>query len=647
MLNPARPETCQSGRIWPKAPAPFLDRITRTGIQPGPSGVAEPPPADAPAPGGGQFLSKSYSNQAGTRAYKLYVPSQYRGQPLPLIVMLHGCTQSPEDFAAGTRMNLRAEEHNCFVAYPAQPASANPSKCWNWFRPGDQARGRGEPALIAGITREVMREYSIDEDRVYAAGLSAGAAAAAILAAAYPDLYAAIGVHSGLACGVANDVASAFAAMRQSSPAARRRAAGNSSAKTGYSRIVPAIVFHGDRDATVHPRNGDQVIAQLGETISGLATATERGQAPGGRAYSRTLHRDPSGKAVFEQWVVHGAGHAWSGGSPAGSYTDPLRAGRHRRDAPLLSRTPAEFLNCRSTGKAQISLARSAYRRKSPSGYIVSHSYDQRRDRSMHDIVIRGGTIIDGTGRPAFAGDVAVDGGRIAAVGGKAGPARREIAADGLLVTPGWVDVHTHYDGQATWDPVLAPSSWHGVTTILFGNCGVGFAPVRPHHRDALIDLMEGVEDIPGPVLAEGLKWDWQSFPDFLDALERMPRAIDVAAQVPHHPLRVYVMGDRAIRREPATAEDIAEMRRLTEEAVRAGAFGFTTSRTNAHKTTQGEMVPGRFAEIDELTGIGAGPRRGGRRHLRHEQRFRGRASPSLPGSPGSARKPAARSGFC
>src|SRR5438445_676651 len=225
----------------------------------------------------------------------------------------------------------------------------------------------------------------------------------------------------------------------------------------------------------------------------------------------------------------------------------------------------------------------------------------------MHDIVIRGGTIIDGTGRTAFSGDVAVDGGCVAAIGGKAGPARREIAADGLLVTPGWVDVHTHYDGQATWDPILAPSSWHGVTTILFGNCGVGFAPVRPHHRDALIDLMEGVEDIPGPVLAEGLKWDWESFPDFLDALERMPRTIDVAAQVPHHPLRVYVMGDRAIRREPATAEDIAEMRRLTEEAVLAGAFGFTTSRTNAHKTTQGEMVPGRFAEIDELTGIGAG----------------------------------------
>jgi N-acyl-D-aspartate/D-glutamate deacylase len=225
----------------------------------------------------------------------------------------------------------------------------------------------------------------------------------------------------------------------------------------------------------------------------------------------------------------------------------------------------------------------------------------------MHDIVIRGGTIVDGTGATAFSGDIAIDDGRIAAIGGKAGPARRVIDADGLLVTPGWVDVHTHYDGQATWDPILAPSSWHGVTTILFGNCGVGFAPVRRHHRDALIDLMEGVEDIPGPVLAEGLKWDWESFPDFLDALDRMPRAIDVAAQVPHHPLRVYAMGDRAIRREPATADDIMLMRRLTEEAVRAGAFGFTTSRTNAHKTVQGEMVPGRFAEIEELAGIGAG----------------------------------------
>jgi N-acyl-D-aspartate/D-glutamate deacylase len=223
----------------------------------------------------------------------------------------------------------------------------------------------------------------------------------------------------------------------------------------------------------------------------------------------------------------------------------------------------------------------------------------------MHDIVIRGGTILDGTGAPAVTGDVAIDGDKIVAVGGKAGPAKRIIAADGLLVTPGWVDVHTHYDGQATWDPVLAPSSWHGVTTILFGNCGVGFAPVRKEHRNELIDLMEAVEDIPGTALVEGLSWDWESFPEYLDALARMPRTIDVAAQIPHHPLRVYVMGERGINREAATAEDIAEMSRLTEAAIRAGAFGFTTSRTYSHKTTAGELVPGHMAEEAELAGIG------------------------------------------
>src|SRR5436309_12245254 len=164
----------------------------------------------------------------------------------------------------------------------------------------------------------------------------------------------------------------------------------------------------------------------------------------------------------------------------------------------------------------------------------------------MHDIVIRGGSIIDGSGAPAFTGDVAIAQGRIAAVGGKQGPARREIDADGLLVTPGWVDVHTHYDGQAMWDPLLAPSCWHGVTTVLFGNCGVGFAPVRAQHRGALMDLMEGVEEIPNAVLADGLTWEWESLSDFLDVLERRPRAIDVASQMAHLTLRIYVMGERA-----------------------------------------------------------------------------------------------------
>ncbi len=231
----------------------------------------------------------------------------------------------------------------------------------------------------------------------------------------------------------------------------------------------------------------------------------------------------------------------------------------------------------------------------------------------MHDIVIRGGTIVDGTGAPAFQGDVALDGDRIVQVGGKAGPAKRVVQAEGRLVTPGWVDVHTHYDGQATWDPVLAPSSWHGATTLVFGNCGVGFAPVRNEHQKALIEMMEGVEDIPGITLTEGLKWDWESFPEYLDALERLPRTIDIGAQVAHHPLRVYAMGERAINREMATAEDIELMARLTEEALKAGAVGFTTSRTDQHKTLAGDLVPGRYAEHEELIAIGKAMGRAGR----------------------------------
>ncbi|MCO6419032.1 amidohydrolase family protein [Siccirubricoccus sp. KC 17139] len=223
----------------------------------------------------------------------------------------------------------------------------------------------------------------------------------------------------------------------------------------------------------------------------------------------------------------------------------------------------------------------------------------------MHSTVIRGGTIIDGTGKPGFTGDIALDGDRIAQVGGKAGPGKREIDASGLIVTPGWVDAHTHYDGQATWDSMLAPSSWHGVTTILFGNCGVGFAPVRRKDHAELIGLMESIEEIPGIALAEGLKWNWESFPDYLDALDGMQRTIDIGAQIPHHPLRVYVMGERAIKLERATADDIAEMHRLTLEGMKAGAFGFTTSRTNSHKTPTGGMVPSRYSEIEELMGIG------------------------------------------
>ena len=285
-----------------------------------PDGLAEP--AQAPLDRG-RFLDRSYSNQAGRRAYKLYVPSGYHdGQALPLLVMLHGCSQSPDDFAAGTRMNALAEEHTCLVAYPAQPSSAHFSKCWNWFSPDDQQRGEGEPSLIAGITREVMHDYSVDPHRVYVAGLSAGAAAAVIMGATYPDLYAAIGVHSGLAYEAASGSHSALTVM-QHGGAAPLHLSGGGVPNEGESRpIIPTIVFHGDHDATVHPRNGDQVIAQS-RGATNLQSKAERGQVPGGHAYSRTLHTDANGRPMLEQWVIHGAGHAWSGGSAMGSYTDP------------------------------------------------------------------------------------------------------------------------------------------------------------------------------------------------------------------------------------------------------------------------------------------------------------------------------------
>jgi poly(hydroxyalkanoate) depolymerase family esterase len=282
-------------------------------------GLGRPQPVPAPdiVPDGGQFLSRTYGNAAGTLAYKLYIPSGHEGQALPLLVMLHGCKQSPDDFAAGTRMNRIAEEHRCLVAYPEQSAAANISKCWNWFRPADQQRGQGEPALIAGITRQVMDDYRADPSRVYIAGLSAGAAAAAIMGATYPDLYAAIGVHSGLACGAASDLPSAFAAMREGERALRPRLP----AGDGEGRIVPTIVFHGDRDATVHPENGDRVIAQW-TTATKLHPTVERGEAAGGHSYTRTLHADADGQVLLEHWDIHGAGHAWSGGSPAGTFTD-------------------------------------------------------------------------------------------------------------------------------------------------------------------------------------------------------------------------------------------------------------------------------------------------------------------------------------
>ncbi|HWP66373.1 MAG TPA: amidohydrolase family protein [Candidatus Limnocylindria bacterium] len=223
----------------------------------------------------------------------------------------------------------------------------------------------------------------------------------------------------------------------------------------------------------------------------------------------------------------------------------------------------------------------------------------------MHDLVIRGGTIVDGSGAPPRTGDVAVRGERLVQVGGHAGAARREIDAAGCMVAPGWVDIHTHYDGQVTWDPLLTPSCWHGVTTVVMGNCGVGFAPAKPDRHAWLIGLMEGVEDIPGTALAEGIRWQWETFPEYLDALDRMPRALDVAAQVPHGAVRAYVMGERGAKNQAPTADEIAAMATIVRDGIAAGALGFSTSRTLLHRAIDGEPVPGTFAAEDELLGIG------------------------------------------
>jgi poly(hydroxyalkanoate) depolymerase family esterase len=273
------------------------------------------------------FSEHTYAGPAGTRRYKLFIPSAYRGQALPLIVMLHGCTQTPDDFATGTRMNMLAEERACFVVYPAQAHNANVSKCWNWFKTGDQRRGQGEPAIIAGLVGELLLTYGMDRERVYVAGLSAGGAMAVILGRAYPELFAAVGVHSGLPYGAAHDLPSAFAAMHHHDPASPSVAPGDN-AQAG----IPTIVFHGDRDTTVHPCNGEKLVSQTaaGSAFSAgdgssIAAATEErcaGAAPGEHSYTRRIFKDGNGKVVVEHWLVHGAGHAWFGGDPRGSYTD-------------------------------------------------------------------------------------------------------------------------------------------------------------------------------------------------------------------------------------------------------------------------------------------------------------------------------------
>jgi poly(hydroxyalkanoate) depolymerase family esterase len=258
----------------------------------------------------GQFLEGSFGNAAGARRYRLYVPARPASGPRPLVVMLHGCTQDPDDFAAGTTMNALAEEHGCLVLYPEQPRSANANGCWNWFEAAHQGRDGGEPAILAGMTREVLREHGGDAGRVYVAGLSAGGAMAAILGAAYPELYAAVGVHSGLPVGSAHDLMSALNAMK-----------GARKGKHGAAGSLPAIVFHGDSDATVHASNGEAVLRQFAGG-GGLRETEERGQDGAGRSHTRTVLQDGGGRPVAEYWVLHGAGHAWSGGSTAGSYAD-------------------------------------------------------------------------------------------------------------------------------------------------------------------------------------------------------------------------------------------------------------------------------------------------------------------------------------
>ena len=308
-------EISPTGQPTHTVPDFVTDLLERFGTVTAPRGAAPTTGRSAhssTAQSGSVFLSGTCTNAAGSRHYKLFVPSSYCGQRVPLVVMLHGCTQSPDDFAAGTEMNDYAEQSPCLVLYPEQSTTANSSKCWNWFKAMDQQRGQGEPSIIADMTREVIASYAVDPLQVYVAGLSAGGAMAAIMGSTYPDLYAAVGIHSGLPYAAANDLPSAMQAMR----------VGMNEAKSARAQpgVRPIIVFHGDRDTTVHPRNGEQLIAQ--HLPKDVSSSVVTGSEPGGLQYTRTIHQGDDGRPVAEQWLIHGAGHAWSGGSRDGSYTE-------------------------------------------------------------------------------------------------------------------------------------------------------------------------------------------------------------------------------------------------------------------------------------------------------------------------------------
>ncbi len=273
------------------------------------------------APEGAAYLTRTHTCASGSRDYRLYVPAAAAGRGRGLVVMLHGCTQTPDDFAAGTGMNALAEEHGFVVAYPWQSSSANQSGCWNWFKPEDQLRDRGEPAILASLTKELALEHDIDSAKVFVGGLSAGGAMAAILAVAYPDLYRAVGIHSGLAHGAASDLVSAFAAMR-GTPVAPAPGQGRPASRAKAS--VRTIVFHGTSDQTVHPSNGDAIFAAARMRLNGAAEVRYPGRSAGGLSYTRKVVTDAQGRSQLEHWEIEGLGHAWSGGHPDGSYTDLL-----------------------------------------------------------------------------------------------------------------------------------------------------------------------------------------------------------------------------------------------------------------------------------------------------------------------------------